>query len=53
MLVISRRVGEKIFIDRDIVLIVSRIDVRNGKVYLAFDAPLEVRITREEVYNYA
>lgn len=46
MLVISRRIGERIVIDKDTVLEVLKFD--RGKVYLGFAAPRSVSIEREE-----
>lgn len=47
MLVLSRRVGEKIVIGDDIVLTV--VDVRSDTVRLGIDAPRHVSINRAEV----
>ncbi len=47
MLVLSRKLGEKIVIGSNIILEV--VDVRADRVRLAFDAPREVTIHREEV----
>ncbi len=47
MLVLSRRVGERLLIGDDIVLTV--IDVRSDGVRLGIDAPRDVRINRAEV----
>lgn len=47
MLVISRFVGERIFIREDIIITV--IDTRCGKVKLGIDAPAEVVVLREEL----
>ncbi|MHB1065562.1 MAG: carbon storage regulator CsrA [Georgenia sp.] len=47
MLVLSRRVGEKIVIGEDIVLTV--IDVRNDTVRLGISAPRSVTVNRAEV----
>ncbi|HEY4313771.1 MAG TPA: carbon storage regulator CsrA [Pirellulales bacterium] len=49
MLVLSRKLGEKIVIGSNIVLEI--VDVRAGRVRLAFDAPREVTIHREEVLH--
>jgi carbon storage regulator len=49
MLVLSRRVGEQIRINADIVITVVEID--RGKVKLAFTAPESVTIHRKEVYD--
>lgn len=49
MLVLSRHVGEKIVIRDDIVVTV--VDIRGGKVRLGVDAPKEVPVHRQEVYD--
>ena len=47
MLVLSRRVGEKLIIGDDIVITV--IDVRSDGVRIGIDAPRSVRVNRAEV----
>jgi len=47
MLALSRRPGEKVVIGDGITLTV--IEVRGGRVRLAFDAPDQVRILRAEL----
>ncbi|MFV0632947.1 carbon storage regulator CsrA [Demequina sp.] len=47
MLVLSRRVGEKLVIGADIVLTV--IDVRSDGVRIGIDAPRDVKVTRAEI----
>ena len=47
MLVLSRRVGERLLIGDDIVITV--IEVRSDGVRLGIDAPREVRVHRAEV----
>ncbi len=49
MLVLSRRKDEKIVIGDDITIMV--IDVRGDKVRLGIEAPPEVTVHREEVYQ--
>ena len=46
MLVLSRKVEEKILIGNDIVITV--VAVKGGKVRLGFDAPSELKILRDE-----
>ena len=48
MLVISRKNGQKIMINDNIVINV--VDCRNGQVKLAFSADKDVKIYREEIY---
>lgn len=47
MLVLSRKVGESIVIDGDIVISVS--SVQGGRVKLCIDAPREKRVARGEL----
>ena len=49
MLVLSRKKDEKIVIGDNITLMV--IEIRGDKVRLGIDAPKEVSVHREEVYN--
>ncbi len=49
MLVLSRRVGERLMIGDDVVITV--IDVRSDGVRIGIDAPREVRVTRAEIYE--
>jgi carbon storage regulator len=47
MLVLSRKQGEQIVIGEDIVVTV--VDIRNGKVRLGIDAPMATSVHRQEV----
>ena len=49
MLVLSRKQGEKIVIGDNISVVV--IEVRGAKVRLGIDAPRDVAVHREEVYE--
>jgi carbon storage regulator len=49
MLVLSRKLGEKIIIGQDVVLVV--LDVKEDTVKLGVDAPRHVMIYREEIYQ--
>ena len=49
MLVLTRKVGEKINIGDDIVL--SVVEINKGNVRLGIDAPKSVRVFRQEVYE--
>jgi carbon storage regulator len=49
MLVLSRQVDEKIIIGDSIVITV--VEIRRGLVRLGIDAPRNVPVHREEVYN--
>lgn len=48
MLVLSRKLGERVFIGDNVILTVVSIDAR-GHVRLGFQAPKEVEILREEL----
>lgn len=47
MLVLTRKLGERVFIGEDIAVVV--VDVDRGKVRLGIEAPRGVAIFREEV----
>ncbi len=49
MLVLSRQIDEKIIIGDSIVITV--VEIRRGLVRLGIDAPRDVPVHREEVYN--
>ncbi len=49
MLVITRVVGEKIFIGENIT--VEVVSIKGNQVKLAFDAPPDIRINRTEVHQ--
>ena len=49
MLVLSRKVGEKVVIDGCITVTVLAVD--GNKIRLGIDAPPEVRVDREEVHR--
>ena len=49
MLMLNRRVGERLIIDDDIVITVAR--SRGNQVCIGIDAPDDVSVHREEVYN--
>jgi len=49
MLVLSRQLDEKIIIGESIVITV--VEIRRGLVRLGIDAPRDVPVHREEVYN--
>jgi carbon storage regulator len=48
MLVLARRLGEKIYVGNDVVVTV--VQVQHGRVRLGFDCPSQIPIHREEVY---
>ena len=49
MLVLTRKIGETINIDGDIEITVS--DIQGNHVKIGIDAPEEVKIYREEIYE--
>ena len=49
MLVLSRKKDERIMIGEDVTLMV--IEIRGDKVRLGIDAPKDVSVHREEVFN--
>jgi len=49
MLVLSREKNEKILINDDIVITI--VDIRGDKVRLGIEAPKEVPVHRQEVYE--
>ncbi len=49
MLILARKIGEAITISDDIV--VKVLEIKNGQVKLGVDAPAEIAIHRNEVYE--
>ena len=49
MLILTRKVGESIIIDDDI--LVKIVDVQGGQVRVGIEAPSSVDIYREEIYD--
>lgn len=49
MLVLSRKIGEKIYINENICITV--VDIDRGKIRLGIDAPRDVPIFRQELLN--
>jgi carbon storage regulator len=49
MLVLSRKLGERIMIGDDI--IISVVDIDHGKIRLGITAPRDLPVFREEVYQ--
>ena len=47
MLVVSRKIGQKIMIGEDIVVMV--VDIDHGQVKVGVSAPIDVEVDREEV----
>lgn len=51
MLDLTRFQGQKIRIGDDIVITISNVNPTNGKVHVSIDAPRDVIVHREEVYQ--
>jgi carbon storage regulator len=49
VLILQRKVNERIRIDKDVVLVI--VEVRGDRVKIGFTAPTSVKIHREEVYE--
>ena len=49
MLIVTRRVGERIMIGPDVS--VTILGVKGGQVRVGIDAPREVEVHREEIFN--
>lgn len=49
MLVLSRRKDQKIIINDNITITI--VEIRGGKVFVGIDAPKEVQVHREEIYD--
>ena len=49
MLILSRKISENIIIGDDITL--SVLDVRGNQVRIGIDAPRNISVHREEIYN--
>lgn len=49
MLVLARRVGEKLTIGDNVKVTVVRI--KGGEIRLSIEAPLDIKVHREEVYQ--
>lgn len=48
-LVLSRNIGERIAIGKDIVITIVNIDYARGKVRIGLEAPRDVNILRQEL----
>lgn len=49
MLVLTRRIGERLMIGKDTTLVV--LDVQGAQVRFGIEAPLDVQVHREEVFE--
>lgn len=50
MLILTRRTDQRVFIN-DKKFVIKVLKIQKGQVYLGFEAPKEINIVREEVYN--
>lgn len=51
LLIISRRIREKIVINDNIIITLNDIKLRDNKIVLGIEAPQNVSIKRKEVYD--
>lgn len=51
MLVLSRRLGEALILDNEIVFRILDIDECHGRISIGIEAPGSVAVHRQEVYN--
>lgn len=49
MLILTRRIGERVKIDKDITITV--LGVRGNQIRLGVDAPQDVEVHREEIFD--
>jgi carbon storage regulator len=49
MLLLTRKINERIMIGDDIIVTIADID--NGKVRIGIDAPRDVKVHRQEIYD--
>ena len=49
MLILTKKIGEAIILDDDIEITVM--EIQNGQVRFGIDAPKEVKVYREEIYE--
>ena len=49
MLILTRRVGESVMIDKDVVVTV--LGIRGNQIRIGIEAPKDVEVHREEIFN--
>ena len=51
MLVLTRKIGERIIVGDNPKVVVSVLGVKGGQIKLGIEAPAQVAVHREEIYN--
>lgn len=52
MLILTRKMGQNIFIgEGDMLVTITILGVQGGQVRIGIDAPQEIKVHREEIYN--
>ena len=49
MLILTRRIGEKIVIDDDVIITI--VGIKGAQIRIGTEAPPEVKVYREEIYQ--
>lgn len=52
MLALTRKVGQQIFLgDKEVIIKILKVDRRTGEVRVGIEAPKDINIAREEVFD--
>lgn len=51
MLIVTRRVGERLVIGEDGEVVITILETRGNQVRVGVDAPRDIPVHREEIYN--
>ncbi|BBA84706.1 carbon storage regulator homolog [endosymbiont of Euscepes postfasciatus] len=51
MLILTRKCGEKLIINNDIIITILNIKVKDSQIKIGIDAPKLIKIYREEIFN--